>query len=253
MSYGLTLYCLFSFWRLLYQSEFGVLVFLTEFFIIFLPIAIYPLFYYSEIYNLNESGRNFVASNGAPYLAEAFHVFLYALAACIGYFVFSKKTSFGNKFINLLKVKFNPEKMFLKLILFGLVAFYLFYFMVCVDNVFLHAKAARAGFVENYGDAQKYLFLKTLAKVATYSVCFLPWFLQGERSMKYKLIFAMYVVFLMLNYISSYGRGMWLGSLIIPFWFIIDIKLVSVFLSKLFLCFFCHMLFLYMVKILGKR
>lgn len=236
------------FYQLLHKSEYGVLVFSGEFFAFIVPICIYPLFFYFDIFSTTATGQSLIKNYGAPGIFESIHIFLYVFSALIGYQFSSRGNSFLKAAFEKTARHMQPEKLFYNLVIFGLIVYVAFYLLVGVENILLHAKAARAGFVENYGEDQKYLFLKTFAKVSLYAVCFLPWFLYKKRSSKDRFFILLYLLLLIATYFANYGRGMWLGQLIIPI--IIYARLNTSFSQ--FMKLVPVMLFGYMVLIYGK-
>lgn len=242
------LFSMLLFYQLLYKSEYGILVFFTEFFTFIIPICIYPLFFYLDIFDISQNTRNLIQQYGRPGIIEAFHVLLYVLAAFTGYQISAKQLpSINNRFHRLSKY-IKSDKLFYRLILFGLITYAFFYLLVGVENVFLHASAARSGFVDNYGENQKYLFLVTLAKVSLYAVCFLPWIFYKQKTANDKLFLFLYFVLLVATYFANYGRGMWLAQLIIPL--IVYARLKTSFSQ--FLKLVPVFLFGYLVLIYGK-
>ncbi|GAA4412925.1 hypothetical protein GCM10011450_24290 [Advenella faeciporci] len=216
---------LFLLFILIKRSEFGILVFFNEIMFLVIGICIYPIFIYFDLVITNETSQYFLNINNTPSLAVALHILLYCLSAFLGYTASLKNKSVGLNFFHTIATYINPSKLFYRLILFGLVIYFIFFQLVGFDTALINASAARSGFLDGFGENQKYLFLKTLAKISLYSVIFLPWILLKKKTKTDYIFIVLYIILLLFTYFNNFGRGMWLEQLIIPFFIIARYKL----------------------------
>ena len=66
------------------RSEFGVLLFISEFLFFVLGACVYPLLYIAGLIDLGVSGHSFNQHNREPGIMAALHVLLYSIFSYVG-------------------------------------------------------------------------------------------------------------------------------------------------------------------------
>lgn len=221
----LILYCFSAilsmqiFMQSLRRSEYGVLLLSSEFIFMWLGLCVYPILYIVGLVMPGVAGESFLDRNGEPGLLTALHVFAYSVCAYIGYHaaISSRRVKKSNFSIRLERALGNPRAVFLTMIVFGIFCYSLFVGLVGLDVALINAFAARSGIMDGFGDDAKYLFLKTLAQVSLYSVCFVPWFLYKKKNLTELFALTIYFLLVLFAYLNSISRSTLLSFLIVPY------------------------------------
>lgn len=201
------------------RSEFGVLLLLSEFLFFVLGASVYPILLILKFIEPGVLGYAYLQRNQEPGLLMAFHIFLYSVFSLIGYRVgFRRRSGWMIRVATTIQKYFqNPEKIFASLVIFGGGIYLLFASLVGVDVALINAAAARSGYMEGFGDDVKYLFLKTLASISLFAVCFAPWILIEKKSGKRYIYIVGYILLVLFAYLNSISRSLLLISLITPY------------------------------------
>lgn len=201
------------------RSEFGVLLFISEFLFFVLGACVYPLLYIAGFIDLGASGHSFIQHNREPGVMAALHVLLYSIFSYVGYHLGQKKRVVERSAaVSILYKNFRDTKIvFAALLIFGIFTYILFTSLVGLDVALINASAARAGYMEGFGGNAQYLFLKTLANVSLFAVCFVPALLISKKKVRDWAYLAAYGLLVVFAYLNSISRSLLLSSLLAPY------------------------------------
>jgi hypothetical protein len=200
--------------RMLYRSEFGVLVISVEYMYL-LGCCLYPLLFSAGLVTPGVGGESFINNNGAPGLLAALHILVYCLSGAAGYLLSQKKpcnclTPFA---VQLNKLVRSRQLWFAALIVFGALMYGLYLYFIGLENALIYSTAMRSGLFENIEET-RFLFLKTLASLSLYAVCFVYANLVRGKA---RLLLLSYVLLVIVAYLLSISRSLLLDFLLVPF------------------------------------
>ena len=200
--------------RMLYRSEFGVLVISIEYTYL-LGCCLYPLLFSAGLVTPGVEGVSFIEYNGAPGLLASLHILTYCVACAAGYLLAQKKPCdrLGPIAVKLNGVVRNWQLWFAGLIVFGFSTYGLYMYFIGPENALIYSMAMRSGLFENIEET-RFLFLKTLASLSLYAVCFVYAVLAKG---KVRTLLLLYVVLVILAYLLSISRTLLLTYLLVPF------------------------------------
>ena len=209
-------FTLYTFFLMARRSEFGILVIASEFLSIAVGLCIYPIFYQLDWITLGKEGYSFVRHNGEPSIITAFHILLYTASGCVGYLVATKQSYVGGGYLfrSIQGIVKSEDNSFCSLIIFGFVVYSIYFYLVGFHDSLINASAARSGEFDGFGENVQYLFLKTLANVSLYAVCFLPAILYKKTKRLWVLAYTMLVL---IAYLNSISRSLLLNYIFVPF------------------------------------
>ncbi len=196
------------------RSEFGVLVLAIEAPFI-LGLCLYPLLLDMGAVSPGHEGTSYLSRNGPPGWMAAAHILLYAVFSLIGY-MFASSMPFNKPHIlaRTLENMGHPVLVWRVLVIFGLVVYGTFMLLVGPEVALMNAFLARTGDFSGFGDSAKYLFLKTLASISTFAVCFIPYVISQRR---WRVVFlVLYLALVVIAYLNSISRNLILYQLIVP-------------------------------------
>lgn len=217
--YSASLVAVFMYFFLsLRRSEFGMILVGYDLFF-FLGCCVYPLVLEAGLITPGANGHAAMASIGKPGLLTAIHVFGVALGMFLGY-LFGRESGRALSRMSLSRYQDaadfivpRPAMAWRAAILIGLVVMAVYIWAVGLDVALINANLARAGVFEGFGEDAKWLFLKTIVIVCAFSSVFLPAVLMSKTDRGFLVL---YVVFVLILFLISPSRGLFLSSLFVP-------------------------------------
>jgi hypothetical protein len=205
------LYLMYVSWR---KSPLGTIVALVILQIL-LGTAVVPIAIAAGLYGGGFHGNQYFLQNDPPGIAAAAHLGLFSIGGIVGWH-FGVRSSFSRRAVTIL------SRPLLKLDAFRCAAFLLIFSFGCYVTLFILIdwdvllSNARGGSRDAYGGNQGYLFLKSLASVGMWSVCFLPSILKHCNRRKIVFIAALLLCYVCLTFVIAISRNLLLWSILVP-------------------------------------
>lgn len=194
------------------SSSFRVL-FLLAFSAYWVGLYIYPAF--EHLGWIRVGGKLVYGKSQASHgLADSFHALLFSIGIWIGFgsHVFRFDKYLVAKIDELLSDAVE-ERFVVILVLSGVAAFSLFYYLVGFDVAMINAAAVRGGDLDGLGEDKKYLFLKTIGTSCLMSGSLLVYLLLAKK----RLYVIFYLVLVIFAFLNSVSRSVVLANMILPF------------------------------------
>lgn len=196
------------------RSALGVVVLAIETPFI-LGLCLYPVLLESGVVSPGHEGVSYLSRNGPPGWIAAWHVFVYAVFALIGY-LFASRLPFHRPhgLVRALERVGDPLSLWRLLVIFGLLMYGAFMVLVGPEVALINAFLGRSGDFSGFGDSAKYLFLKTVGSMSMFAVCFIPYVITQRGG---RLVFLLlYLALVVVAYLNSISRNLILYQFIVP-------------------------------------
>jgi hypothetical protein len=206
-----------SYLEIIKASNLGWAIALSDFLFI-AGVGIYPILYLLGIISPGLEGEAYISQNGPPGFLAAMHVLGIALGAKVATSYSLNKPEIQVKLrkyhgvANAISTKTN---FWLAITIACSVLYLVFFYKVGLYVALSNVAAARSGEFDGFGDDKKYLFLKTAAAIGLFSCVIIPG-LRNEKKTKSRIFFFFYATLLILSFLNSISRAMFLNFLIAP-------------------------------------
>jgi len=208
---AVNLYLMYVSWR---KSPLGVIAALAIVQIL-LGTAVVPIAIAAGLYGGGYQANQYLLQNDPPGIAAAAHLGLFSIGGIVGWH-FGLRSRLSRGVVTVL------SRPLFKLDAFRCVVFLLCLSFCCYITLFVLIDwdvllvNARGGSREPYGEKQGYLFLKSLASLGMWAVCFLPSICKYCNRRKICFVLALLLLYILITFATSISRNLLLWSVVAP-------------------------------------
>lgn len=151
--------------------------------------------------------------NNSYAMIAAVHCLLLSFGIVMGYI--TNRTNFIFRYLKGVAINLPQsfeQAVFPKLVLGGILIYLLYFYLVGFDVALANAAAARGGIFDSFGDKVHFLFLKTLGSSTILFGAIFLYFLSSKKIVSAFL----YICLILLIYVNSISRNMFLVTTIVP-------------------------------------